>query len=383
MKRILTAMAAAATLVMVAAPAGASAAVRTGSVQDAQGDAAATLSGAALDIKSAAVSYDDVTGTVRVTWTYYGDVRANYDPSSPPQGIFSPSAPVAAGVPTDYAVLQWTGLDSGGSWSVSTTLQLYGSSGFLSGTGTTSADGHAVTAEFTNASLAGHDWQRGFGSTVAGDDFPRFWFDGYSEPSPPGTTPPLPGGPGSGPTDIRTGMTVNDGAQYTNDPDVTLSVIAPSSATTLRVANDGGFLKARTMSVAPSIHWRLDQSGRERLPKTVYLRFGSDVQTFTDDIILDQTEPTVTSATLVESGSATTRTAVAAAAAAKTRTYRVRVRASDATSGVGQVQFAASKRHPAKLHAIKRIGSYTGVKRPRFVRVRDRAGNYSRWRSIR
>ena len=65
------------------------------------------------------------------------------------------------------------------------------------------------------------------------------------------------------------------------------------------------------------------------------------------------------------------------------RTYRVRIRAKDATSGVAKVQFARSKRHPSALRRFERISRYKGARAPKYVRVRDRAGNYSRWRSIR
>lgn len=178
-------------------------------------------------------------------------------------------------------------------------------------------------------------------------------------------------------------MTINNGALYTNDPDVTLCVIPPSWASSLRVANDGGFGAAKTLPVRSTIRWRLAESGRERLPKTVYLRFGNDTQTFTDDIILDQTNPTVASATLTRPR-ATSSAAVVATAASRSRTFGVRVGAKDATSGVAKVQFAVrSKRHPSTLRKFKRISRYKGARAPKYVRVRDRAGNYSRWRSIR
>ena len=64
----------------------------------------------------------------------------------------------------------------------------------------------------------------------------RFWFDGYSDPNPPiypPTYPPAPGPPppgDGGAADADQSMTINGGALFTNDPDVTLSVIAPSWA---------------------------------------------------------------------------------------------------------------------------------------------------------
>lgn len=61
----------------------------------------------------------------------------------------------------------------------------------------------------------------------------------------------------------------------------------------------------------------------------------------------------------------------------------MRVRAKDANSGVAKVQFARSKRHPSALAKLERINRYKGTRPPKYVRVKDRAGNYSRWRAIR
>jgi hypothetical protein len=276
----------------------------------------------------------------------------------------------------------WGSRADDGSWSVESSLHLTGASGELSGTGRISDDGRVVTVEFTNPNLAGHDWRAGWPHAGA-DEMAEFWFDGYGPRQPvppigPGLTPPASGG---GSTDANQGMTINGGALYTNDPDVRLSVVAPSWADSLRVANDGGFRAAQTFAVTKTIRWRLAESGRERLPKTVYLRFGHDAQTFTDDIILDQTKPTVSSAT-VKSAGATTSAAVTATAS-KGRSYRVRIRAKDATSGVAKLQFARSKRHPSALRRFKRISRCKATRAPKYVRVRDRAGNYSRWRTVR
>ena len=391
------------TLAIVAVPAGASAAVRTGSVQDPQGDASA-LCGPVLDLKSLAVRYDDAVGTVRITWTYYNDVRTGSDPMHPlGGGGFGMAAPVGRGL-TDQAFGGWSGSTPGdGSWSLTGTLQMSGTSGMLPGNVTMGDDGRSVTAEFTSPMLAGRDFQRApTGPTFSGDSYDAFWFDGFVDAGPiyppagyvpPGTTPP---GSGGGSV-ANQGMTINDGAQYTNDPNVTLSVVAPSyvgnaagdpnwSPDRYRVDNDGGFRNGKVFPARSTIPWKLAESGAERLPKTVYFQFGSQWgwdRPITDDIILDQTTPTVASATLVRSRSTAIGANGATAAAAKSRTYKVRISAKDATSGVGTVQLAVTKRHPSNVRKFKRISSYTGARAPKFVRVRDRAGNFSRWRSVR
>ena len=49
--------------------------------------------------------------------------------------------------------------------------------------------------------------------------------------------------------------------------------MAPAAATGLLISNDGGFAGALPMPIAKEVPWRLDSSGPERLPKTVYLRY--------------------------------------------------------------------------------------------------------------
>src|SRR5206468_3459425 len=104
----------------------------------------------------------------------------------------------------------------------------------------------------------------------------------------------------------------------------------------LLVSNDGGFLAAQRFAPKAEIPWRLDSSGPERLPKTVYLRFLAGPvasPNYTDDIILDERPPTVQSASIVPSPGA-----ASAARAAALRIWKVKVRASDTNSGVAGVQ---------------------------------------------
>lgn len=186
-------------------------------------------------------------------------------------------------------------------------------------------------------------------------------------PTPGPTTPPP--GPTT-PISLRAdglpvGVTINDGARFTNAPDVVLTALAPDAATGLRIANDGGFGAFFQTARNPfeRYSFRLDSSGPERLPKTVYVRFdgaGGDAQNFTDDIILDETAPALLSAR----------------AAGRT----LRLRASDATSGVATLQTARNRKRPARPRAYRSRMRVSGS--PRWVRVADRAGNLSRWRRV-
>jgi hypothetical protein len=170
------------------------------------------------------------------------------------------------------------------------------------------------------------------------------------------------------------GVSVDDAAQYTNDPRVTLDVVWKPGATAFVVSNDGGFKKAKTVDVSERVAWTLDSSGPERLPKTIYLRFAGIEGQLSDDIILDETPPTISSGTV--SGGATATRAAAAAAH-----YTVHVKAADRTSGVSKLQATANKKKPGKLLKYKTKVMVSG-KRPKYIRVQDRAGNFSRWTTL-
>jgi hypothetical protein len=168
------------------------------------------------------------------------------------------------------------------------------------------------------------------------------------------------------------GVSINGGAQFTNDPNVSLRVIWPAFSRTLTTSNDGGFAGATQALVAPELPWRLDSSGPERLPKTVYLRFDDSTQTFQDDIILDQVPPQVTAASA----------GPASASASAVKAHRIRLIASDDNSGVGVVQFAVDRKKPGKEQPYAAALTVRAAAPPKFARVRDRAGNFSAWRQI-
>ena len=197
----------------------------------------------------------------------------------------------------------------------------------------------------------------------------------------------------------QVGISINGGDQYTNDPDVTLNVVWPTCAASLTIANDGGFSGSSSVPIAATVPWTLNSSGPERLPKTVYLRFDGVAPNYTDDIILDETPPAVTEATVVDETTESTDTtdstdstdstdttdtsARAVMAKARKHRYKLRLRAKDKTSGVRRVQLAAVRGKPLLTRRYQARFTVKLAKRPRYVRARDGAGNWSRWRKLR
>jgi hypothetical protein len=185
------------------------------------------------------------------------------------------------------------------------------------------------------------------------------------------TTPPIPVG--------QLGVTIDNGAQYTRTADVTLNLKFPTATTQLLASNDGGFLTPTTFAPKQEIQWRLDSSGPERLPKTVYVRFllsGVVSETYTDDIILDETPPVVEQA-------AVTPSSPGAARATKIASYTVKVKATDSNSGVDAVQITAKKSKPGRFLKYKTKLKVKAPTRKLYVRARDRAGNLSAWKKAR
>lgn len=177
------------------------------------------------------------------------------------------------------------------------------------------------------------------------------------------TSPPSQPGP--------PGISINDGDQFTNDPDVTLTARWPHGVRNMLISNDGGFGGASATPVTFHVPWHLDSSGPERLPKTVYVRYlggGAGNETYTDDIILDETSPSLLMARFAPAGGK--------------HLYAIKLRARDEVSGVHKVQVAHRKRHPGRVLEYRRTLKVRATARPRFARVRDRAGNWSHWRKI-
>lgn len=180
------------------------------------------------------------------------------------------------------------------------------------------------------------------------------------------------------------GISVNGGAAYTNSTDVSVTVEPPACvvpyATSVELSNDGGFRASTKLPFDTpesdgsfKVRWTMASTGKERLPKTVYANITGT--RYTDDIILDQGDPVIESATLATAGTAGTSGAG--------RRFTVNLKAKDSNSGVGFAQAAVTKTKPSGLVRYRSRLTVTSMGRPRWIRVQDRAGNFSVWRRLR
>jgi hypothetical protein len=183
------------------------------------------------------------------------------------------------------------------------------------------------------------------------------------------STPVFPtAAPSSGPV----GVTINDKAKFTNSPGVTLTIRERPGASSVLISNDGSFDEAVQQAVRAddTYTWTLDSSGSDRLPKHVYVRFlgmGDENQTFSDDIVLDETAALLRSATLT------------------TSTRTLRISSTDrGGSGVSRIQLASTTRARKPVTRPYRSRSKLTKRqaRLRYVRVVDRAGNVGKWKKI-
>lgn len=189
------------------------------------------------------------------------------------------------------------------------------------------------------------------------------------------------------------GVSINDGAEFTNSRIVTVTVTATAGSTQAIVSNDGGFKSAKTFALTDAsaeIKWTLVATKDERLPKVVYVkfvtRFGNQSLAQSDDIILDTTAPTTSAA----SGSAatvadSTVTVQSVGSSAARNGVTLRISASDANSGIGafevkkssggKVATVKASKPKAKTHTFK----VKTTAKKLWIRSVDRAGNKSRW----
>lgn len=198
------------------------------------------------------------------------------------------------------------------------------------------------------------------------------------------------------------GVSINDGATFTNQQNVTLSLTAPSGTTQMQISNDDGFAGAAWEPFMNRKEWAMTSPGSAVLPHVVYTKFKTNGQItamYQDDIVLDTTSPSGTIAvepqpqlggaaaaepafTIHDSGAYTLSVPfVVNSYRPGFRTVQLKLGASDDLSGVGSVLVSNSSDFvgsqwtdyaPAMTWYVNEHGATTV-----YAKYRDRAGNES------
>ncbi len=188
------------------------------------------------------------------------------------------------------------------------------------------------------------------------------------------------------------GLTIDDGALYTNSPIVTLGYTwnAPDGITHVKFSNDGGFGPGSGttdwMAVNPAdliyAKWTLATYWDLRMPRTVYARFrdrnGHQYGPIQDDIVYDADPPQAS----VEIITGTLLLPPYGAGAVTEQEAIIRVTAGDENSGVSEVQVShdlafvdvASFQFNGPVDEFPWTLQDSGLV---YVRIIDRAGNWT------
>ena len=165
------------------------------------------------------------------------------------------------------------------------------------------------------------------------------------------------------------------------------------------MSNDAGFGSqgdTQTVTVGLRVPWTLEQPPTDDVTLIVYARFlvtGLLVEIpYSANIIYDTAAPTIQSASLTSAGNSADLAGSARSGAL--RSYSLRVKAKDAHVGICAV--ATADRRASKGETVTTLTSCKriGVKQlqrtvklrlqsaPRYARVRNSAGDWSRWLAI-
>jgi alpha-tubulin suppressor-like RCC1 family protein len=98
------------------------------------------------------------------------------------------------------------------------------------------------------------------------------------------------------PAGRQIGVSINSGARYANNSNVTLDLVWPDGVYKIYVSNDGGFAPGTVTEIdlQTQIAWVLPPQAVIPLPSIVYARFGDSTNYYFDDIILDAISPVLT-----------------------------------------------------------------------------------------
>jgi YVTN family beta-propeller protein len=180
------------------------------------------------------------------------------------------------------------------------------------------------------------------------------------------------------------GVSIDGGDSFTNSKNVVLNLVWPEYATEARISNDGGFSPSKTTTVdlSPNVKWELDDTAKGVFTKVVYVRFsgiGDNSRSYTDDIVLDTTAPTIDSSDIT----------------AGPDSIELNLKATDDITGVDEVQIKSglttvTKDYKTKIIVTEKelglnISSLMVSKSANNsieIRVSDKAGNWSVYKQL-
>ncbi len=171
------------------------------------------------------------------------------------------------------------------------------------------------------------------------------------------------------------GLSINDGEAFTNDLHVRVALNPQPGVTMVRVSNDGGFRTFKSYPAGSIIDWKLDGSYTKTATRVVYLKYVGQAGQYTDDIVLDRTKPLLLSVSVSPGG-----------ARSSSRTgnrVTIETAVSDTISGVIGIQITSDRSKPGKVKKYRSRVRAVITKRVAWVRVQDRAGNFSIWKKAR
>lgn len=209
-------------------------------------------------------------------------------------------------------------------------------------------------------------------------------------------------------------VSINDGAEFTSSPKVAVAIVGPGvwkgtmgAATRAELSNDGGFKSSKFFDLVDSkatIDWMFESSRQGTFTKILYVRFWNcygapafGSSNLSDDIIFDNTKPIINE---IQAFASSARSSVEVLSSkgesAKRANVRLSVRGGDSISGVGSIEIRTSARREAanvalggaagsvssKLRNVKKTIILSTTAKRLQVRLVDRAGNGSIWRTI-
>jgi hypothetical protein len=194
------------------------------------------------------------------------------------------------------------------------------------------------------------------------------------------------------------GVSINDGDDFTNTASVNLNLSFDGIVAQVAVSNDGGFPKNQTQVFDykdNTVPWTL-RASTSKLPRKVYIRYrlfadandGTlgrwEKQVYSDDIILDNVAPVITSMKVSSTASRAT-VVLDKVSKARTKVRAISIAAKDDRSGVSHLEITSQVASGAIVKAD--YGStiklaLTNSRNTIYVRVADAVGNKSAWKAL-